>query len=221
MSLSSPDPDELAHRHLDRGDPTGWFETLYAHAGPNGEGVPWVRLSPHPDLVDWLAADSHDVAGRPALVVGCGFGDDAEELARLGYDVTAFDISPSAIARCRERFPMTRVDYRVADLLDPPTAWNRAFAFVAEIITVQALPPSLQVDAIRGVASFVAPGGRAFVVSRVRDAVVAPSGPPWPVAETSFAAYEAAGLVPLAVDETPIGVWTRIRHMCAVYARPE
>lgn len=221
MSLPSYDPNELAHRHLDRGDPTGWFEPLYAHAGPNGEGVPWVRLSPHPDLASWLDSEPLEPDGRRALVVGCGLGDDAEELARRGYDVTAFDISPSAIARCRERFPDSPVDYTVADLFDPPGAWHRAFDLVAEIITVQALPPALQVDAIHRIATFVAPRGRAFVVSRVRDAATEPIGPPWPVVDTTFDAFEMAGLVPLTVDQEPIGSWTRTWHMRAVYVRPD
>ena len=37
--------------------------------------------------------------------------DDAEALATQEYQVTAFDISPTAIAWCRERFPNTTVNY--------------------------------------------------------------------------------------------------------------
>jgi 2-polyprenyl-3-methyl-5-hydroxy-6-metoxy-1,4-benzoquinol methylase len=35
--------------------------------------------------------------GRQVLVVGCGFGDDALRLAKLGAEVSAFDLSPEAL----------------------------------------------------------------------------------------------------------------------------
>lgn len=41
--------------------------------------------------------------GREVLVVGCGFGEDALRLARLGARVTAFDLSPEAIDIARRR----------------------------------------------------------------------------------------------------------------------
>ena len=44
--------------------------------------------------------------GRTALIVACGLGDDAEEVSRRGYRVTAFDLVPAAIEHCRERFPI-------------------------------------------------------------------------------------------------------------------
>lgn len=91
------------------------FEEIYARAGDDLTSVPWARFAPHPLLVMWLDSAgspglpaSRSFAGCEALVVGCGLGDDAEELARRGYAVTAFDVSPTAITRCRERFPGRR-----------------------------------------------------------------------------------------------------------------
>ena len=52
---------------------------------------------------------------QKALIIGCGLGDDAEALAKLGFEVTAFDISTSAIAWCQQRFPDSTVNYLVAD----------------------------------------------------------------------------------------------------------
>lgn len=40
---------------------------------------------------------SMDLAGKHALVVGCGFGDDALRLAKLGARVSAFDLSPESL----------------------------------------------------------------------------------------------------------------------------
>lgn len=38
------------------------------------------------------------LAGKTALVVGCGYGEDAIQLSRLGLDVYASDLSPDSIA---------------------------------------------------------------------------------------------------------------------------
>jgi hypothetical protein len=71
----------LASQSLAAGDPTGWFEQLYA-AGESGHTtMPFDRAGPHPLLVDW--ADNCQLAGheRRAIVVGCGLGADAEYIA--------------------------------------------------------------------------------------------------------------------------------------------
>ncbi len=42
------------------------------------------------------------VKGKKVLVVGCGFGDDALRLAKLGAHVSAFDLSPDALRIARQ-----------------------------------------------------------------------------------------------------------------------
>lgn len=37
---------------------------------------------------------SLDLAGKRLLVIGCGFGDNALQLSKLGARVSAFDLSP-------------------------------------------------------------------------------------------------------------------------------
>ena len=93
------------------------------------------------DSPDWPGdCPARHADGGEALVIGCGLGDDAEELARRGYAVTAFDISPTAIARCRERFPQSPVHYRVADVPRLPGEWQGRFGLAVEINTIQSLP---------------------------------------------------------------------------------
>ena len=103
---------ELAAHHLDRGDALGWFEALYAEAAGNSSHVPWADLRPNPNLVEWFEEKPIEGKDRPALVVGCGLGDDAEFLAQEGFRVTAFDVSPTAIDWCQKRFPGSSVDLR-------------------------------------------------------------------------------------------------------------
>lgn len=95
---------ELAQRHIADGNPMGWFEVLYATAGGDSSIIPWADLALNPNLVRWLEQQSVAGSGRKALKIGCGLGDDAEELFRRGFDTTAFDISPTAISWCRRRF---------------------------------------------------------------------------------------------------------------------
>src|SRR5215472_10485502 len=80
-------------------------------------------VAPHAGLVTWPRLRILRVAeGKQvrALVVGCGLGDDAEELARLGMQVVAFDVASAAVESARRRFPASTVRYEVADLLAPP-----------------------------------------------------------------------------------------------------
>src|SRR5215467_15343225 len=101
-------------------DATSWFEPLYQAAARGEATIPWASLAPNPLLVRWARARSLRGTGRTALVVGCGFGDDAEFVASLGFSVVAFDISPTAIDGARSRFPGSPVDYTPGDLLNPP-----------------------------------------------------------------------------------------------------
>jgi len=137
----------------------GWFEDLYATANGDASVISWADLAPNPNLTGWL--DQHQVStdGKKALKVGCGLGDDAEELAQCGFDTTAFDISPTAIAWCERRFAGSAVEYLVADLFEPPKAWRKGFDFVLESYTLQVLTPALREKAAAEIASFVAPGG--------------------------------------------------------------
>ena len=70
--------------------------------------VPWADGLPDPNLVEWAGragSAGSDGAGRRALVVGCGLGYDAEFLAGRGFAVTAFDLSPTAIAAANGSTP--------------------------------------------------------------------------------------------------------------------
>lgn len=193
------------------------FEELYARAGEDLEAVPWAALAAHPALLAWL--DRLPVPhGQTALVVGCGLGDDAEELSRRGWRVAAFDIAPTAIARCRQRFPGSAVDYRVADLFAMPGEWRAAFDLVVEIRTLQSLPVDVRQDAVWAIASALNAGGRLFVrcLARADDDPVATR--PWPVSRSELSAFTKAGLTELDSCEEPAATG-RGRSFTVVYRR--
>jgi SAM-dependent methyltransferase len=126
-------------------------------------------------------------------------------LARLGYATTAFDISATAIGLARERHPGTKVDYHVADLLEPPPRWRRRFSLVVESNNVQALPRDLRARAIASVRDFVAPGGRLLVLAAA-SATGDDDGPPWPLTRDEVEAYGEGGMLIERVEELP-GRW--------------
>lgn len=175
----------------------GFFEAFYAEAGEDFDRIPWARLAPRPQLVKWL--DAHPpAAGTRAVVVACGLGDDAEELARRGCAVDAFDISPTAIAAARRRFPDSAVDYRVADLFELPAEWRGAFGIVVEVMTVQSLPEALHAGAIDVITGLVAPGGTLLVRAATRAEDEPWDTRPWPLRPSELARFEAGGLRRLA-----------------------
>ncbi|GHH57028.1 SAM-dependent methyltransferase [Streptomyces umbrinus] len=108
-----------------------------------------------------------EVTGLPpgqALDVGCGEGADALWLARHGWQVTAVDISTTALQRAAAAAVDSegRVAWTRADLtITPPPA--DAF----DLVSVQYFPLSLQPDhaALRGLLNAVAPGGTLLFAS--------------------------------------------------------
>lgn len=172
----------LSAEFVAAGDPTGWFEKLYEEGEAGDAVVPWVHGVPNPSLVEW--ASGLDGAGRRALVVGCGTGEDAEFLAALGFAVTAFDLAPTAIAAAKRLHAGTSVDYQVADLIALPDAWAGAFDLVFEAYTVQPLFGEVRSRALAALAGPVAPGGTLLVVSFAtteQDPARDPVAMPWPL----------------------------------------
>ncbi|MDQ6661555.1 MAG: class I SAM-dependent methyltransferase [Chloroflexota bacterium] len=185
---------QLAQEYQQRNDPTGWFDAVYKQANGNTEGVPWADMTVNPLFAEWLQKNHPNGQGKKALVVGCGLGDDAEALARQGFAVTAFDISPRAIAWCQQRFPDSTVNYQVANLFSAPPEWQKQFDFVLESYTLQALPEDIRQKAIGYIGQFVAPQGNLLIICRGRDAFEDKGSMPWPLTKEEMATFQREGL---------------------------
>ena len=198
-----------------------WFEQLYAQVDSSGLSVvPWADLKPNPNLVSWLDREQVDGRGKSALVVGCGLGDDAEGLSRLGFRVTAFDISPSAIGMAAQRFPNSEVEYVTADLFHPPVDWTRRFDLVHEAYTLQVLPRVLRSKAMGQLASFVSPGGMLLLIARARDETEEPGEMPWPLTRAELEAVYSFGLEEIAVEDYFDSEKPPVRRFRAAFGRP-
>jgi SAM-dependent methyltransferase len=207
----------LAAQALADGEPTRWFEELYALA-ERGEGaVPWADAEPSPTLRRVLPA--LPVEGVRTLVVGCGYGDDAVLLAGAGARVTAFDVSPTAVEHCRRRFPSADVEWCVADALAPPEAWSRAFDLVVEVNTLQVLPPAERARAGLALGGCVAPGGVLLVVARGREPDEPVGAMPWPLTVAEVSALAVDGLVLERLDDLLDDEDPPVRRLVAVLRR--
>ena len=211
--------DRIAPRFLAAGDPTGWFEELYA-AGERGRiTMPFDRHEPHALLVEWAERRNLVGTGRRAVVVGCGLGADAEYIAGRGYQTTGFDISEAAVRIARRRHPGSSVDYVVADLLDPPRAWRHNFDLVVEIITVQALPDPPRRQAITNISRLVGTNGTLIVIAAVHDDNQTVEPPPWPLRRDEIDAFAADAITPVRVEIATMPGTTNERRWRAEFQR--
>ncbi len=220
MSEARRKAGDLAREALAAGDPVGWFDKLYAQASGDPGAISWADLAPNPNLTAWLDREHVAGAGRRALKIGCGLGDDAEELARRGFVVTAFDVSPTAIDWCRERFPTTTVHYVAHDLLVPRAEWELGFAFVVESYTLQVLPAEVRAAAIPTVARYVAPGGDLLVIARGREPSDPPGTMPWPLLRSELDGFTKAGLEERSFEDFFDEETPPVRRFRVCYRRP-
>jgi len=208
---------DLAEEYAERGDQLGWFDAVYKEG--NLDSIPWADLEPNRFFKQW--AEDHQLKGdgRRALVVGCGLGDDAKYLYDVGFDVTAFDISPTAIDWAKRLHHETKIHFETADLFQPFRGWLEAFDFVLEIYTIQPLPMEMRSNAIDAVASFVAPGGELVVVCRGRGNGEEVGQVPYPLSKADLSGFEADGLEQIEFNEVKDDVDDE-RRFVVHYRRP-
>lgn len=226
---------QLVNQFITQNNPTGWFEELYAQAAGDAQLIPWAHLTVNPNLIDWLKQNNLEVQGKKALVVGCGLGDDAEALSEIGYQVTGFDISPSAIAWCQQRFPETSVNYVVADALELNTTWQNQFDFILESYTLQALPEFvnntssleratgvkfLRQQIMSNLADYLAPGGMLLIICRGREQEEdAGISPPWALSKEELAFLTKSGLKKLSFADYRDQETPAVRRFRVLYSK--
>lgn len=193
---------QLATESIENRDPTGWFEKLYRGAKGDTGAIPWAHLRPNPLLTEWVTHHQIHGAGKSALVVGCGLGDDAEAMAHNGFDVTAFDISPEAIAWARRRFPDSQVRYAFANALSLPEKWSEQFHLIVEIYTLQSLPfQAMRERVAANLARCISPGGSLLVICAGRDESDEPGSMPWPLTRADLTMFERVGLREMSFED--------------------
>ncbi len=114
----------------------------------------------------YLTAETAHLPVGTVLDAGCGTGTEALWLAEQGWDVTAADISATALAEARVRAAAAgmgeRVDWVETDLSkwEPGRTWDL-------VVTNYAHAQIGQLPLYRRIASWVAPGGALLIVGHL------------------------------------------------------
>jgi len=169
---------------------SAWFDALYQKNKNTHENIPWARQAVNPLLQTYLDEEiSHK---GTALVIGCGLGDDAKALKDAGYDVTAIDVSQTALDLAKERFANSSVTFIKQDIFE----YEEQFDFVFEALTIQSLPIEFREKMIKAVAGTVAQGGRLLLVAHKKEEAF--DGPPWPLTQEEVELFKTCGLTELS-----------------------
>ena len=113
--------------------------------------------------MDFLAAHPELKRGS-VLVPGCGTGHDARVWAKADFDVTGYDIAPSAVKLAQQRTAASGLpaQFRLGDFLqDEP---ERQFDWVFEHTCFCAIQPKKREDYVRAVRRWLKPNGQFLAV---------------------------------------------------------
>ena len=185
-------------------EPIEWVDQLYGLAKRDSTIIPWARMTPNQIMMNWV---EQNCSVGNALVIGCGLGDDAVGLENIGFNVTAFDISKHCVDWCRERFPNSKVEWLVGDILDPKQEWYGNFDLIVEIHILQAIPDGgIREKAAEQMPKLLADNGKMLCIGRLDDGRQTIQSPPWPLKQTwlndSFAMLELLEFTPFRNDDS-------------------
>jgi methyl halide transferase len=126
--------------------------------------MPWEKGEPSPGLIDFLAAHPQ-LKSETVLVPGCGTGHDVRAWAKAGFDVTGYDIAPSAIQLAVEKTKAADLKAKLVlgDFLndEPP----QLFDWIFEHTLFCAIAPELRDDYVKAVLRWLKPRGQYLAVN--------------------------------------------------------
>jgi SAM-dependent methyltransferase len=127
----------------------------------------WEQRPHHaPGAHPYLGREISGLKPGTALDAGCGAGAEAVWLATQGWQVTAADIAPEALARAAERAAGAGLAGRVRFVEADLTAWAPATRF--DLVTTHYAHPAMaQLDFYERIGAWVAPGGTLLIVGHL------------------------------------------------------
>lgn len=148
---------------------SGYWQNRYDQ-GQTG----WDRGEPSPALQYWL--ESGQLQPCRILVPGCGRGHEVIALAAAGFEVTAIDFAPAAIAALRTQLEGRELDASLiqADLFDYRP--DQSFDAIYEQTCLCAIQPNQRVAYEARLADWLQPGGKLYALFMQTESN---SGPPF------------------------------------------
>ncbi|GLZ57089.1 MULTISPECIES: class I SAM-dependent methyltransferase [Micromonospora] len=123
----------------------------------------------------YLARETGGLSPGSALDAGCGAGAEAIWLASHGWQVTAVDIAPVALARAAERAAESGVSERVRWVAADLTTWAPETPF--DLVTTHYAHPAMpQLAFYDRIAGWVTPGGTLLIVGHLHTSEAPASG---------------------------------------------
>jgi SAM-dependent methyltransferase len=144
-------PGPKSHRDFD----AQWWEQHYQDAEPGPAGQPSAQL----------VAEMVGVTPGTVLEAGCGSGADAVWLAGRGWDVTAVDVSPTAVQHAQTLADQHQPDVagRISWLVADLTVWQPPRRY--DLVVSQYVHPDMPFgDFVARLAHAVACGGTLLIV---------------------------------------------------------
>lgn len=164
-----------------------FFESIYKQSQGDEKQIPWAQMKTNPYLEEYL---SMHLAEGKAIVIGCGLGDDAVAMDEAGFDVTAIDISETAIAWCQDKYDYTDVNFTVQDIFELPTEMLGEYDFIFESRTIQSLPLEYRDKIIGAISSLLSPRGKLLAIADGKNEGEKFAGPPWPLEKNELRLFE-------------------------------
>ncbi|MDF1880908.1 class I SAM-dependent methyltransferase [Sulfurimonas sp. MAG313] len=164
-----------------------FFESIYKQSQGDVKQIPWAELKTNSFLEEYL---SMHIGEGKAIVIGCGLGEDAFALGEAGFEVTAIDISQTAIAWCQDTYDYTDIDFKVQDIFELPESMLEQYDFIFECRTIQSLPLMYRDKIIRAISSLLKPKGKILAIANGKNEGEKFDGPPWPLARNELRLFE-------------------------------
>lgn len=113
------------------------FEEFYKNTPV--EEIPWYKITPKflRDLVE-----GGKIKPCKTLSLGCGLGTNEVYLAKKGFEVTALDVSNTAIELAKERAKEKglEIEFIIQDVSDLSVLGNKKFDFILEWALIHCMP---------------------------------------------------------------------------------
>lgn len=144
------------------------------------KNVAWDLKTPTPAFIDLLNSE-YFFGRKKILISGCGYGYDAIEAAKKGFDVTALDFSETAIqfARLLAQRENVYINFLIEDIFNLNEMYSNSFEIIFDYVTYCAIDPQRRKEYARKISELLSPNGIfAIILFPIEKRV---GGPPFAV----------------------------------------